>query len=196
MSKPSFLTIIHWFTVFTVSLQISPVFSNDLNEFDAAVPDSSTRENHNLAMVLAGSASGTVGFMVGAIIGAGTSNNTGDMAGLGEALVIGSIAGGLALPLGVHAGNRYQGDLEKVMGASIIVGATGWLVLLQTENSAVLPFIPIVQLVSCIIVENKTEKPNKPQLPQDFLADSPKPSLNVNLIPTRDGLGLFFSGKF
>ncbi len=196
MSKPSFLTIIHWFTVFAVSLQISPVFSNDLKEFDAAVPDSSTREDHNLAMVLAGSASGTVGFMVGAIIGAGTSNDTDEMAGLGEALVIGSIVGGLALPLGVHAGNRFQGDLGKVMGTSIIVGAAGWLVLWQTENSAVLPVIPLVQLVSCIIVENETENSNNHQLPPEFLTDSPKPSLNVNLIPTRDGLGLFFSGKF
>lgn len=163
------------------------------DSFQAATPDTSAGQDHVLGMILTGTAAGTLGFLSGAIIGINIDDDQGEYSGLEEGLILGSIFGGLSLPLGVHAGNKSQGHLGKVMTTSIAVGGAGWLIIAKTGNGVFLQTLPLLQLIGCIIVENATTPANTPteQAPLQ-----PDPSFQVNLTPTRSGIGFFISGSF
>lgn len=179
-----------------ILLQTSPAFAFPPGHVVTDLPDSNHVEDHTLGMLLGGTSLGTLGFFSGALIGASISDHGSEFDGIEEALIVGSIFGGLALPTGVHWGNKKQGDFSKVMATSLAVAGLGWLILWQTEMENLLVGLPFVQLVSCMYVESSTISPNQSSPETQQAGKISDPPIHVNLVPTRDGMGLFFSGTF
>ncbi len=158
-------------------------------------------EDHTLAMIVSGSAGGALGFVAGAAIGKAMTDDGGEWSGFEGALIGGSIAGGLVLPIGVHGGNKRQGNLLAVEGTSIGVALAGWTIALTTENEIMLPVTAVCQLFACILVEHGTTpeggSESKPHVtPDPQIGTLGGSEIHCNLCPTRDGMGLVFSGRF
>ena len=148
-----------------------------------------------LGMVGAGIGCGAAGFMAGALIGASTSDNPqNEFDGLEEALVLGSLTGGITLPMGVHLANGNRGDTGKVVLTSLAIGAAGWWAAFAAESPGFLLVIPVMQLVGCVMVEESTARHNmEREAPPE---SRPGPEIQVGLTPTRQGLGLVVGGRF
>lgn len=158
-------------------------------------------EDHTLAMILSGSAVGALGFVAGAAIGMSITDDGTEWSGFEGALIGGSIAGGLLLPVGVHGGNKMQGNLLAVEATSIGVAAAGWTMAFTTNNEWVLPATAVAQLLACILVEQGTTpeggSESKPQTAAEpRIGTLGGSEIHCNLCPTRDGMGLVFSGRF
>ncbi len=164
--------------------------------FTAAAPNTAKSDDHLMGMILTGTGAGALGFAAGAAAGSTMGDGSKEFSGVVEALVVGSIVGGLTLPLGVHHGNKDQGNLGLVMATSLAVGGVGWLIISESNSGAILPAIPLAQLIGCIMVEKATT-PSKSGSSQLQRAEgNSRPPILVNLMPTRDGVGLLFSGSF
>jgi len=109
------------------------------------------------AMLAAGAGAGAVGFFCGAIIGQAIGKDGEDsLDGLEEGVIVGSVVGGLLLPLGVHGGNGGRGSLPHVMATSILVGAAGWALASELDGPTAVLATPLFQLGGCAAVEVAT----------------------------------------
>ncbi len=157
------------------------------------IPPPNQAEDHTLGMVLTGTAVGTAGFLTGAIIGHQLTDDGSEWDGIEGAMIGGSIIGGLALPLGVHGGNHNQGNLLAVEATSIGVGGLGWALFFGTGNEGLLFLTAVTQLWACVLVEQATTPSPSSDPPVSLKLGA---TIHCNLCPTRDGMGLVFSGNF
>jgi hypothetical protein len=133
----------------------------------SAVPDA-----HPVAAVIGGTIAGVAGFTVGALVGAGFADEE-EWEEFSYGLAVGSVVGGLALPLGVHSGNDNQGNLGKVMATSVITGLAGWGLAAATERPEIVMALPLIQLTTCTLVEVGTmDRPDDRVALQAPAADS------------------------
>ncbi len=117
------------------------------------------RERANPAlMAAAGAAGGAVGFFAGALAGAKlTEHDCEDCAFVGA--IYGAVAGGSALlPLGVHVANRGRGNLGLSLLSSLVIGGAGLALASGTNSAAVMVPVPVLQIVSSILIERRTER--------------------------------------
>jgi len=118
-------------------------------------------------------------------------------------IISGSVAGAITLPLGIHRGNRYQGDMKWVLLTSVGMGAAGWALTVATENAILVPVTVLAQFVACIVVEKKTSKISTPRKQGDesvhrtpgdsvnHLVDQQgAPNVAIHIIPAEGGVGL------
>jgi hypothetical protein len=74
-------------------------------------------------------------------------------------VVYGGIVGGSAfLPLGVHLANGRRGNFGLSLLTSLAIGAAGLGVAYATNEGAVMLPVPVLQIVSSILIERRTEK--------------------------------------
>ena len=100
-----------------------------------------------------------VGYTLGAVLTPDTNPEGSDPLGsdkVDNGIICGSVAGAVTLPLGIHHGNRHQGDMKWVLLASVGMGAAGWGLTLATENAIWVPVTVLAQFAACIVVEKKT----------------------------------------
>jgi len=96
----------------------------------------------------------TVGFFGGAFVGSAASGQRGYDA-VGTAIAGAIIGEALVLPMGVHYGNRKQGNLVlDVLTSFVVVGAG----LLVSDDLDVVLFIPVVQIAATVAVERATAR--------------------------------------
>ena len=101
---------------------------------------------------------GAVGVFAGALVGARLTEHDCDDCGLVGA-VYGAVAGGSALlPLGVHVANHGRGNLGLSLSSSLAIGGVGLALAVESNSAAVLIPVPVLQIVSSILIERKTEK--------------------------------------
>ena len=94
----------------------------------------------------------------GALVGARLTEHDCDDCGLVGA-VYGAVAGGSALlPLGVHVANHGRGNLGLSLLSSLAIGGVGLALAVESNSAAVLIPVPVLQIVSSILIERKTEK--------------------------------------
>jgi hypothetical protein len=101
---------------------------------------------------------GAVGLFAGALAGARlTQNDCEDCALVGA--VYGAVAGGSALlPLGVHVANHGRGNFGMSLLSSLAIGGLGLAVAHESNSAAVMISVPVLQIVSSILIERKTER--------------------------------------
>lgn len=102
---------------------------------------------------------GTVGFCGGLFLGAITCPDCGFDA-IGRSLAGATIGEVLVLPLGVHYGNRRQGNLGLDLLTSVMVVGTGALLMnrLNADESLFI-VLPVLQIGVTVTVERYTAKP-------------------------------------
>jgi len=144
-------------------------------------PDHQTHAGKALAF---GILAGTAGFAVGAVIGSGFADGDREFDGLATGFIGGSILGGLFLPLGVHSGNKRQGNLGLVMLTSVLTAGVGWGLAGATNDGAFVVATPMIQLLGCTAVEVATT-PGPEQ-----------PSVTVAPMIMDRQPGLVFAGRF
>ena len=126
---------------------------------DAPAPAPTTDGPRNAAtLAVAGLLAGATGFTAGALMGFNIGDGSGDgvLDGLENSVAVGSLLGGLTLPIGVHLANRSAGDGGKVVLTSVGVGVAGWSLALATETWELVPLTAVVQLFACVAVEQST----------------------------------------
>lgn len=123
---------------------------------EATTPAEAVKTTYTGRAIAYGLGAGLVGFFAGALIGAEVHEGEGELVDLAAAVVGGSILGGLILPLGVHLGNRRQGNLPLVMAASVATGLAGWGAAWVANDGHVALLTPALQIVASILVETAT----------------------------------------
>lgn len=109
-------------------------------------------------MATGGVIGGVVGVFAGALVGARLTEHDCEDCGLVGA-VYGAVAGGSALlPLGVHVANRGRGNFGMSLLSSLAIGGVGLAVAHESNSAAVMIPVPILQIVSSILIERKTER--------------------------------------
>jgi hypothetical protein len=145
-------------------------------------------------MLVAGAASGAVGFLIGALIGGQVADDddggADDLDSLAGAFVGGSILGGLAVPLGVNQANDGAGSLPLGLVTSVLVGGAGLLATDATGSAAVLLATPLFQLGACTAVEQLTD-PRR-----DEPSGSPAPGVTVGVGMYDRAPALVVGGRF
>jgi hypothetical protein len=117
------------------------------------------RQQMNPAVLATGGVlGGAVGVFAGALAGAKLTERDCEDCGLVGA-VYGAIAGGSALlPLGVHVANHGRGNFGLSLLSSLAIGGVGLALASETNSAAVMIPVPVLQIVSSILIERKTEK--------------------------------------
>jgi hypothetical protein len=70
---------------------------------------------------------------------------------------IGAVAGeSLAIPFGVHLGNRRRGDVGPALAASLGIAAAGLGAAVLSREGGVLLAIPVLQIAASIAIERHT----------------------------------------
>jgi hypothetical protein len=137
-----------------------------------------TQPSTLLASTGAGIGLGLVGFVAGGAAGYGLSSNcSGELCQL-PAMFFGAAAGGtLGMALGVHLGNRRQGNLaiDFLAGAGVwgigittIVLTGGWKPPTTTVAAVA---VPVAQLVTTVLVEQATSRPRTVQTSVSLVPD-------------------------
>lgn len=135
----------------------------------------------------AGLVAGTAAFSVGMVVGAVMFQDPGEgWSGLEAGFVLGSVMGGIALPLGVHAGNRGRGKGVAVVATSLAVGAAGLAVAAGTGRAFVLPMTVVGQIAACTAVEMRTSPQARPA-PVTTRAPAPRISVGAAAIDGKPG---------
>jgi hypothetical protein len=123
---------------------------------EEATPEAAGKTTYAGRAIAYGLGAGAVGFAMGAVVGADLNDGEGDFDGLAGAIIGGSILGGLTLPLGVHLGNRRQGNLPLVMAASVATGLAGWGAAWAANDGNLVLLTPALQIVASVLVETST----------------------------------------
>ena len=125
---------------------------------DPAVPAFPHQHTDPALMVVGGVVGGAVGFFAGALAGAKlTEHDCEDCAFVGA--IYGSVAGGSALlPLGIHVANRGRGNFGMSLLSSLAIGGAGLALASQFDDAGVMIAVPVLQIVSSILIERRTEK--------------------------------------
>ena len=130
-----------------------------------------TQPSTLLASTGAGIGLGVVGFVAGGAAGYGLSRNCsgGELCQL-PAMFFGAAAGGtIGMALGVHLGNRRQGNLaiDVLAGAGVwgigittLVLTSGWK---PPATTVLAVAVPVAQLVTTVLVEQATSRPRTVQ---------------------------------
>ncbi|HEY8257201.1 MAG TPA: hypothetical protein VIG08_06055 [Gemmatimonadales bacterium] len=123
-----------------------------------SIPAFPRGETHPAVLALGGVAGGAVGVFAGALAGAKlTEHDCEDCALVGA--VYGAIAGGSAvLPLGVHLANRGRGNFALSLLSSLAIGGVGLAIAHEANSAAVMIPVPVLQVVSSILIERRTEE--------------------------------------
>lgn len=164
---------------------------------EATTPAEAVKTTYTGRAVAYGFGAGMVGFAAGALIGADLHEGEGDLDDLVGGVVGGSILGGLTLPLGVHFGNRRQGNLALVMAASVATGLAGWGAAWAANDGHVVLLTPALQIVASVMVENATT-PASTSPPQPTVPPPGPHRWDIGLAPAVGPrqVGLVLSGRF
>lgn len=107
---------------------------------------------------------GAIGFFGGGFIGyqietdSGCSGDIDEWCGVGGFLLGTAIGESLLMPIGAHAGNGGQGNLPINLLITTGIGGLGLVLAVSSNESRTLIAIPVLQLLSSIIVEQKTSR--------------------------------------
>jgi hypothetical protein len=117
------------------------------------------RQQTNPAILAtAGVLGGAVGVFAGALAGARLTEHDCEDCGLVGA-VYGAVAGGSALlPLGVHVANHGRGNFGLSLLSSLAIGGLGLAMSSEFNSGVPMIAVPVLQIVSSILIERKTEK--------------------------------------
>ncbi len=116
------------------------------------------QEVHPGLLAAGGVVGGLAGAFAGAVVGAKLTENDCEDCGL-AGVVYGGIAGGSAiLPLGVHLTNHRRGNFGLSLLSSLAIGAAGLAIAEQTNSAEIMLAVPVVQIVSSIMIERRTER--------------------------------------
>jgi len=111
-------------------------------------------------MMLGGILLGAGGLIGGALIGQHLEGAPCEDCILGP--FFGALAGeSLAIPLGVHLGNRGRGDVGPALAASLGIAAAGLGAAVLSREGGVLLAIPVLQIAASIAIEHHTAAGNR-----------------------------------
>jgi hypothetical protein len=124
--------------------------------------DSSRPAANGSGMVLGGVTGFVLGYVVGGAIGAaayrGGDSDSYDQ--LGAAVFGGAIMSSIAIPVGVHLGNRGRGKLVNSLLPSLAIGGIGIAVAVGSDNGIPLLVMPLAQIIASVWTEsNSMPKP-------------------------------------
>ena len=110
-------------------------------------------------MMFGGILLGAGGLIGGALIGQRFEGSPCEDRILGA--FFGALAGeSLAIPLGVHLGNRSEGDAGPALAASLGIAAAGLGAAVLSREGGVLLAIPVLQIAASIAIERHTAAGN------------------------------------
>jgi hypothetical protein len=114
-----------------------------------------TPEPNTGGMVLGGLLLGAGGLFAGALLGDRFQRYPCE--DCIEGAFYGALVGeSLAIPLGVHLGDRRQGNAGTALAASLAIGALGLGAAAATDEWRLLLAIPVAQLASSMVIERHT----------------------------------------
>ena len=116
-------------------------------------------------LAFGGLVGGALGFFAGGLSGVavcGCSSGGEAYQGL-EAFLWGAAVGTVvAIPLGVHMANRFQGSYGTALAASVVIAAIGLAAAIgandDTGSPAIVFMIPVSQIVSSVLIERRTTR--------------------------------------
>jgi hypothetical protein len=117
------------------------------------------REETNPGLLAAGGVVGAVaGMFAGALVGGKLTENDCEDCGLAGVVYGGIIGGSAGLPFGVHLVNHRQGSFGLSLLSSLAIGGLGLAMAAETNSGAIMLPVPVLQVVSSILIERRTEK--------------------------------------
>jgi hypothetical protein len=157
--------ILSWAPLAAQRIQPSPFARADLGSYSRTsaarltgtrVPDEVTDAGK---MMFGGILLGAGGLIGGALIGQRFEGSPCEDRILGA--FVGALAGeSLAVPLGVHLGNRSRGDVGPVLAASLGIAGAGLGAAVLSREGGVLLAIPVLQIAASIAIERRTAAGN------------------------------------
>jgi hypothetical protein len=139
-----------------------------------------------------------MGFTVGAMAGAGLGDNGEPFGGMAEALLLGSLVGGMSMPAGVHGANHQRGSYGLTTLASFSSAAAAWATVIHTGKHEFVYTIPFIQVAACVVAESLATRPRVRDDSTDPVGEETFPLSRPQLgfMPQEDGLGLMITGSF
>ena len=116
------------------------------------------REGSPALLVGGGVLGGVAGLFTGAIVGGRLTEHDCEDCGI-VGVVYGGIAGWSAgIPLGVHLANGRRGSYGLSLLSSLAIGGLGLAVASETNSGLPMLSVPVLQIVTSILIERKTER--------------------------------------